>query len=126
MNARTMIVAVLLLGGAACCAHERTTRAAAERKVTVLFMGYRLDVDLDDVGTPIAAKAFDRDNKEVRTVIGSLRDVSVCPPKSLDPAAAGKSPCEPLTFVPDKTSFKSGDHSTCYYWLGGKLMSYSC
>ena len=120
MNARTTIVAVLLLGTAACCAQDRHIRTAADRKETVLFMGYRLELELDDVGTPIAAKAYNRENQPVRTVITQLREASVCPPKALD------RPCEPLTFMPNKTNWKAGDNTTCYHNYNGVLVAYTC
>jgi hypothetical protein len=124
MNARTTIVTALLIGTAACCAHTRV--APGPRKETVRFMGYRLELDLDDVGTPIGAKAFDPQGKEVPTAIVPLREESVCVKKPFGTHAGADPLCEPFTYMQEKTSWRSGSGTLCHYYSGGQIVYYAC
>jgi hypothetical protein len=125
MNALTTIAAALLMGTAACCAHTQIGYQAAPEKTT-RFMGYRLELERDDVGTPLSAKAFDPQGKEVPVVLVPLRDVSVCVPKPVGMTAGPGPYCEPLSFLPDGTHFKSGSKTRCYYYWGTTLIYYPC
>jgi len=105
---------------------QAVTRVGAAQNETVLFMGHRLEVALDDAGKPIGAKAFDPQKKEVPMEIVPLGDVTVCVPKHPGASAGAKPYCEPLSFLPERISFKSGDKTICYFYSGGQIFYYRC
>ena len=123
MNTRTMILAALLLGTAACVGPQA---AAGPRNEKIAFNGYRLEVTLDEMGKPVKAQAYDAQNNPVPTAIIPLSDASICvpkPPHSND----GPSPyCEPLSYFPDRVSFKSGSKTLCHTVINGQLVYYKC
>lgn len=127
-NARFVIVLAATLFGIS-CAHSGNPPAASAARLTspgsdeVRFMGHRLVVEKDAAGNATGAKAWDPSGKEIPAHIVPIGEVNVCLAK---PAGAAAPQCEPFSFIPDGTSFKTGTNSICWYYLNGRLVYYTC
>lgn len=101
--------------------------APGKTREEVKFRGHRLVVEWDADGKAASAQAYDVKNKPVPTHVTPIADVKVCAPKAIDPGAApGAAACEPFSFIPEGTSFKTGAHSICWYYRNQQLVYYWC
>jgi hypothetical protein len=130
-NARFVSAVALILVAVGCATPgtpapaKGTAVAAAPGSEEVRFMGHRLVVQLDAAGKPTSARAWDPSEKEVPAVVVPIGEVNVCAPKPVGPTASAPQ-CEPFSFIPEKTSFKTGANSICWYYVNGRIVYYPC
>jgi hypothetical protein len=141
MHARRRVVLAALLAGATAGCQQIVVRPLASPaskgfEVTGVALskggevqyqfddGYRLVVNMNEVGKPISAQAFDANGNKVPTMIRPRSDVRICVKKESD--WKSKEDCEPLLSMPYETYFKSGTGTTCYLNIGGHIIPYQC
>lgn len=130
-NARFVIVLAAALAGIGCATGgsppaSSAAALSAPGSEEVHFMGYRLVVQKDAAGKAISAEARDSGGTVVPSVVVPIGDVKVCPPRPPGDAAGAPPVCEPFSFLPEKTSFKTGTNSICWYYSNGYIIYYKC
>jgi hypothetical protein len=125
-----MIALAALTAGPLACAQRQDvgsgTSTQSTGQTTFDIAGYRLDVTLDDKGSPTRAQAYDGAGRAVPTKLFPLGGLSVCVPEPVDVPEAPKPYCQPLSSMNERATFRTGTQTQCYFFLGGQFIVWQC